>query len=145
MSNETIINQPNLIKMSVIKLFFLLIITLTLYVPFWFYYKWKYLRDIKGEKVKPLLLTLSTGIPFVGIIPQYFLYKELLNFSLNWNGKIIKGIAFSLSLLWFIALYIIFLYKHIYSSVLFSIFFYIPAVLILQAILNRKEAKDGQH
>lgn len=140
MSNETIINQPNLIKMSVIKLFFFLIITLTLYVPFWFYYKWKYLREVKGKKVKPLLLALSTGIPFVGIIPQYFLYKELLNFSLNWNSKIIKFIAFSLSFLWFIALYIIFLYKHIYSSILFSIFFYIPTIIILQIIINKKES-----
>ena len=136
--------QNDSIKMSIIKLFFLLSITLGLYAPFWFYYKWKYLRDVKGKQVKPLLLALSTGIPFAGAIPQYFLYKELLNFSLNKNSENIKFIAFSLSLLWYMCLYVIFLYKHIYSSILFSIFFYIPTILILQVILNRQEVKYGQ-
>lgn len=127
------------ITMPLAKLLFLLLITLTLYAPFWFYFKWKYLKD---DKVRNVIFALSTGIPFFGVITQFILYKNILNSIYSANKKIAFIISFSLSFLLFIPLYAMFLHLKITSSILFSICFYSPSLLIIQAIIN-KEKKNA--
>lgn len=135
MQNEQINNINIKLTMPLIKLLFLLIITFTLYTPFWFYYKWKALND---TKFKNILLALSTGIPFGGIIPQFILFKCILDKFYKENKKISFFISFNLTFILFIALYSIFISLKLYSNILFSICFYVPSLIILQFIISAK-------
>lgn len=140
MNNE--IKENNIIKltMPLTKLLFLMLITFTLYTPFWFYYKCKYFKD---DKMRNILFALSTGIPFICAIPFFILYQNLLDLIYVKNKKKTFFIAFSLSFLLFTIIYITFLHLNITSSLLFSICFYIPSLLILQFIIN-KESENGR-
>lgn len=124
------------ITMPLHKLLFLLLITFTLYTPFWFYSKCKHLKDAKGRNI---LLALATGIPFLCVIPLFVLYKNLLNLFYSSNKKKILLISFSLSFLLFSVIYSLCLYLNITSSILFSICFYIPSLLIIQFIINNEK------
>lgn len=146
MEDEKNINQKELTTENVIqtlsmplkKLFLYLLTTLGLYEVFWFYYKWKYLRDIEGKKFKPLLLTLTMGLPFLNVILPYILFKELLYISTNLNKLSVH--IFALILSFVMALFEVFLYERgIYK--LFALLSLIP-IFIVQFIVNRKETKN---
>jgi len=128
------------LAMPIHKLLFLLLITFTLYTPFWFYYKCKYFRD---AKIRNILFALSTGIPFLCVIPLFILYQNLLDLIYIKNKTKTFFIAFSLSFLLFTTIYITFLYFNITSSLLFSICFYIPSLLAIQFLVNKKEEQSA--
>jgi len=132
--------QYNSASMSLKKLFFLLLVTLGLYEVFWFYYKWKYLRDIEGKKFKPLLLTLTMGLPFLNVILPYVLFKELLYVSTSFNKWLVNIIALILS--FFMAFFEIFMYEKGFYKLL-SFLSLIP-IFIIQFILNKKHLDTGR-
>lgn len=114
------------------KLFFRLLLSLGLYDLFWYYYKWKYLRDIEGKNFKPLLLTLTMGLPFLNVILPYILFKELLYSCTNLNKWAINIIALFSSFTMAFCLILIDL-KGFYK--LLTLLYFVP-MFIMQLIIN---------
>lgn len=139
MADENI-NNINIIKIPLKRLLYLFVTTLGLYDPFWFYYKWKYLRDIEGKKFKPLLLTLTMGLPFLNVILPYILFKELLYISTKLNKFFVHFFAFALSFS-MAACWTFLDLKGFYK--LLTLLYFLP-IFIMQFIINRKESENGR-
>jgi len=69
------------------RLLVMLIISSGLYIIYWFYRNWKYLRDYEGEEIRPVFRTICLFIPLVSIVLLYFQFKRIKFYADIYKAK----------------------------------------------------------